>query len=100
MLNLREYDVIGDIGHTFTIGKHNCWMSQTTTKKILLLRPSELLTYRIFMSLTDLTKQQVVEVLAEFEEKLPNIGTKIFEPDRWITSFDLQKINIEASRML
>lgn len=48
----------------------------------------------------DLTKQQVVEVLAEFEEKLPNIGTKIFEPDRSITSFNLQKINLEASRML
>lgn len=42
----------------------------------------------------------MVEVLAEFEEKLPNIGTKIFEPDRSVMSFNLQKINLEVSRML
>lgn len=52
------------------------------------------------MATIDLTKQEVVEVLAELEERLPNIGTEFFQPDRSITMFSLSNINIEASRML
>jgi hypothetical protein len=48
----------------------------------------------------DLTKQQLEVVLAEFEENFPYIGRKVFEPDSLVTSFYLQKINMEASRML
>ena len=52
------------------------------------------------MATIDLTKQEVVDVLAEFEERLPNIGTELFQPDPNITMFDLANINREASRML
>lgn len=52
------------------------------------------------MATIDLTKQEVVDVLAELEERLPNIGTEFFQPDRSITMFSLSNINIEASRML
>lgn len=52
------------------------------------------------MATIDLTKQEVVDVLAEFEECLPNIGTELFQPDPNITMFDLANINREASRML
>lgn len=48
------------------------------------------------MATIDLTKQEVVDVLAEFEERLPNIGTEFFQPDRSITMFNLSNINVEA----
>lgn len=48
------------------------------------------------MAMIDLTKQEVVDVLAELEERLPNIGTEFFQPDRSITMFSLSNINIEA----
>lgn len=52
------------------------------------------------MATIDLTRQEVVDTLAEFEEKLPNIGTELYRPDMNIKAFDLSTINMEAAKML
>lgn len=52
------------------------------------------------MATIDLTKQEVVDVLADFEERLPNIGTELYVADPKISFFDLTTINTEAAKML
>ena len=52
------------------------------------------------MATIDLTKQEVVDTLAEFEERLPNIGTELYRPDLSIKAFNLSTVNMEAAKML
>lgn len=47
-----------------------------------------------------LTKFQILDILAKFEEKLPNMGTKIFEPSENFNPHDILSINVEARRMV
>lgn len=47
-----------------------------------------------------LTKFQILDILAKFEEKLPNMGTKMFEPSGNFNPHDILSINVEARRMV
>lgn len=51
------------------------------------------------MAIFDLTKQQVVDILADFEEKLPNNGLSFFTPSANFNPRDTVSINVEAARM-
>ena len=51
------------------------------------------------MAIFDLTKQQVVDILADFEEKLPNNGISFFTPSENFNPHDVLSINVEAGRM-
>lgn len=51
------------------------------------------------MAVFDLTKQQVVDILADFEEKLPNNGIKFFTPSSNFNHCDPLSINVEAQRI-
>ena len=52
------------------------------------------------MSIYDLTKQQVVEYLAEFEEKLPNMGVALYEKSLDFKSYDPHSVLVEAKRII
>ena len=51
------------------------------------------------MAIFDLTKQQVVDILADFEEKLPNNGLSFYTPSAYFNARDVLSINVEAGRM-
>ena len=51
------------------------------------------------MAIFDLTKQQVVDILADFEEQLPNNGVSFFTPSTNFNPRDVLSINVEAGRM-
>ena len=51
------------------------------------------------MAIFDLSKQQVVNILADFEERLPNNGISFFTPSANFNPRDTLSINMEASRM-
>lgn len=51
------------------------------------------------MAIFDLTKQQVVDILADFEEQLPNNGVSFFTPSVNFNPRDALSINVEAGRM-
>lgn len=52
------------------------------------------------MAIYDLTKQQVVEYLAEFEEKLPNMGMALYEKSFNFMPHDEQSVLAEANRII
>jgi hypothetical protein len=52
------------------------------------------------MAIYDLTKQEVVEYLAEFEEKLPNMGIALYEKSYDFKSYDQQSVLFEAKRII
>lgn len=43
-----------------------------------------------------LSKFQILDILAKFEEKLPNMGKKFFEPSKNFNPHDILSINVEA----
>ena len=47
-----------------------------------------------------LSKFQILDILAKFEEKLPNMGRKFFEPSENFNPHDILSINVEARRMV
>ena len=52
------------------------------------------------MAIYDLTKQQVVEYLAEFEEKLPNKGITLYEPSKSFNPHNPDNMYVEATRII
>ena len=52
------------------------------------------------MAIYDLTKQQVVDYLADFEEKLPNIGVVFYQPSYDFNPTNHQSLNVEAIRII
>lgn len=52
------------------------------------------------MAIYDLTKQEVVEYLAEFEEKLPNMGLAFYEKSFSFNSYDANSVLAEAKRII
>lgn len=52
------------------------------------------------MAIYDLTKQEVVEYLAEFEEKLPNMGIALYEKSFDFKSYDPHSVLVEAKRII
>lgn len=52
------------------------------------------------MAIYDLTKQQVVEYLAEFEEKLPNMGVALYEKSIDFKSYNPHSVLVEAKRII
>lgn len=52
------------------------------------------------MAIYDLTKQEVVEYLAEFEEKLPNMGIALYEKSFDFKSYEPHSVLVEAKRIV
>lgn len=52
------------------------------------------------MAIYDLTKQEVVEYLAEFEEKLPNMGIALYEKSFDFKAWDPHSVLVEAKRIV
>lgn len=52
------------------------------------------------MAIYDLTKQEVVEYLAEFEEKLPNMDIALYEKSFDFKSWDPHSVLVEAKRIV
>ena len=52
------------------------------------------------MAIYDLTKQQVVDYLADFEEKLPNIGVLFYQASYDFNPKDHQSLSLEAKRII
>ena len=52
------------------------------------------------MAIYDLTKQEVVEYLAEFEEKLPNMGIALYEKSFDLKAWDPHSVLVEAKRIV
>jgi len=52
------------------------------------------------MAIYDLTKQEVVEYLAEFEEKLPNMGLALYEKSFDFKVWDPHSVQVEARRIV
>ena len=52
------------------------------------------------MAIYDLTKQEVVEYLAEFEEKLPNMGIALYEKSFDFKSYEPHSVLVEAKRII
>ena len=52
------------------------------------------------MAIYDLTKQEVVEYLAEFEEKLPNMGIALYEKSFDFKAWDHHSVLTEAKRII
>ena len=52
------------------------------------------------MAIYDLTKQQVVDYLADFEEKLPNVGVVFYQASYDFNPKDHQSLSLEAKRII